>query len=54
MGEWNIFSDMPKYKNMQVQQLEHWYSKCNAKEFIYPHEMGKQIKSSPLIKTLLQ
>ena len=32
MGEWNIFSDMPKYKNMQVQQLEHWYSKCNAKE----------------------
>ena len=23
---------MPKYNSMQIEQLEHWLSKCNSKE----------------------
>ena len=44
---------LTKYNSTQIQQLQHWYSKCNSKE-ICLHEMGEQIKSSLLIKTLLQ
>ena len=48
------FLILPKYNSKQIQQLQHWCSKCSSKEIVYRYEMGKQIKSSLLTETLLQ
>ena len=39
-----FFLILPKYNSTRAQQLQHWYSKCNSKEFVYLHEMGEQLK----------
>ena len=42
------------YSKHFYQQLQHWYIKCNSKENLSLHTIGEQIKSSLLIKLLLQ
>ena len=40
-----FFLILPKYNSTRAQQLQHWYSKCNSKEFeMGEREMGEQLK----------
>ena len=43
-----------KYNSTQIQQLQRFYSKCNSKEIWNLYEMGKQNRSSLVMKKLLQ
>ena len=44
IGEWNIFLILSKYNGMQIQLVQHWYSKCNSnKNLPKLRGMGDQI-----------
>ena len=47
-----FFLILPKYNSTQIQQLQHWYSKCNSKEICPSARNGQVHEGLLLIKTL--